>query len=283
MDAWKGGGAVLLLLVLVLAGGTAQGFHLSEREGLVVVEHNGREKHGAGGLPLSTGDTVRVEGSGFALLRDATGQSLALAEGSSLAFSSIGKGRQTFRMVNGLVRITSDSPSKVTAPYLQLWASQADFFVYVVQDVTSVFVLSGLVLAENAAGESHMLSAGTRIIATSALFQMGSFEPAAFETLLRWENAVSSLSVLSGSTAQEKNGEMTPTNSDPHSIDSPLHDGVSDGGAEENMSATDTGSAETEPGRAERTDSVAGGSTPGLAVKETAQFTADPEQGQRSE
>jgi hypothetical protein len=276
MDAWKGGRAVLLLLVLVLSGGTAQGFHLSEREGLVVVEHNGKEQHGTGDYPLSTGDTIRVEGNGFALLRDASGQSLTLAEGSSLAFSSIGKGRQAFRMVSGLVRITSDSPSKVTAPYLQLWTSQADFFVYVVQDVTSVFVLSGFVMAENAAGESHMLSAGTRFIATSALFQTGSFDPADFETLLRRKETVSSLRVLSGSTAQGNGGGMTPLNSDPQPNEAPFHDGVSDGASEDNRSETDTGFIDSEPGRAERTDTVDTASTPALAGRGTTQVTANP-------
>jgi hypothetical protein len=205
MRPWQSGSAALFFLLLILSAGTARGFHLAERTGPIVIERNGRHIE-TGDFTLHTGDSVRIEGTGQALLRDTSGRSIALGGGSALVMSVGSPGRQAFRVVSGLVRLTSPSPSKVTAPHLQLWCTRADLLVYVVQDVTTVFVLSGKVLTENAHGVGQVLGTGKRLISTGDLYESGSFDVSTLEELLDKKDGLARPGALSVLVTNQGNG-----------------------------------------------------------------------------
>jgi hypothetical protein len=184
MEAWKGWGGALLLLVCVLASDPAWGLEVVERTSEVLVERDGREMGGSGKLSLRGGDRVQVRDGGHAVLSGARDQSIVLVEGSLVIVSSGRSGGQAFRMGGGLARVSSSTPVQVTAPNLRLWCTRADLLVHVVRDVTAVYVLSGTARVENVAGAEQVLVAGTRLIATETMFRSRPYDLVLLEGVL---------------------------------------------------------------------------------------------------
>jgi hypothetical protein len=196
MIAWRGC-TVLIALTLLLAGGSALGFHLTEMAGPVMVERDGMEI-AAGEDALRPGDRLRIGESGYAVLTDRSGQAMVLAGGSTMVLSSDLPGAAAYRIEQGLARIVATSPATLTVPYARIMATNADLLAYVVRDVASVFVLSGTAVAEDASGRKVELASGHRLVATGTLFESRSFDPESLGPFIDQKQALIRHLVLDG-------------------------------------------------------------------------------------
>jgi hypothetical protein len=178
MVAWRG--CAVLVVLMLLAGGAALGFHVAETAGPVSIERDGKgipvEEYG----PLQPDDRLSIGESGYAVLTDRDGQAMILAGGSTMVLSSDLTGAAVYRIEEGLARIVATSSAILTVPHALVSATKADLLAYVVKDVASVFVFSGNAVAEDASGRKVSLAAGHRLIATGTLFETGTFD---FESL----------------------------------------------------------------------------------------------------